>query len=459
MGAPGSQKSEEIVEQLRICLDTGALIISDPDITISYSRDHALFAQSALPLCVLLARNTQDVARTVSFANENRIPVVARGAGSGLSGGANAIDGCIVISLEKMNQIISLDAINQVARVQAGVFNLDVDIAATEFGLAYLPDPASRAWSTIGGNVATNAGGMCCVKYGVTSHHVRAITVVLASGEIVDLGKATKKSVSTLDLMHLFVGSEGTLGIITEVTVGLVVRPNPPATMLATFPNVTDAAAAAIAMMKFRPSMLEIIDHTTLKAVEAWHPLGFEVAGSVLLMQMDENHHELERALEMCAGFSMIDGVSSDDPADAADLLRVRQLAFPALERLGATILDDVAVPISQIAELVKRVEQLGIDRGLTIGIFGHAGDGNMHPTIVYEHGDIAAAANAEAAFHEIIAIAQELGGTASGEHGIGSIKSAAVANEISPTVVEMQRGIKKLLDPNNIMNPGKKLP
>ena len=450
---------DETVEQLRSALGEGVALISDPDITISYSRDHALFAQSALPLCVLLARTTQDVALAVRFANEHRIPVVARGAGSGLSGGANSMDGCIVISLEKMNQIIALDEVNQVARVQAGVLNLDVDKAAQELGLAYLPDPASRSWSTIGGNVATNAGGMCCVKYGVTSHHVRAITVVLASGEIVELGKATKKSVSTLDLLHLFVGSEGTLGIITEVTLGLVVRPKPAATMLATFPSSTEAAAAAIAMMKFRPSMLEIIDQTTLKAVEAWHPLGFEVAGAVLLMQMDENHHQLERALELCAEFSMIDGVSSDDPADAADLLRVRQLAFPALERMGATILDDVAVPISQIAELVRRVEQLGINRGLTIGIFGHAGDGNMHPTIVYEHGDIAAAANAEAAFHEIIAIAQELGGTASGEHGIGSIKSAAVANEISPTVVEMQRGIKKLLDPNNIMNPGKKLP
>jgi len=447
------------LENLRAVLGPTANLISDPDITISYSRDHALFAKSALPLCVLLARTTEEVSATVKFANENQIPVVARGAGSGLSGGANSIAGCIVISLEKMTEIIEIDSINHVARVQAGTINLDLDTAAKAHGLAYLPDPASRSWSTIGGNVATNAGGMCCVKYGVTSHHVRAIKVVLASGEIVDLGKATKKSVSTLDLLHLFIGSEGTLGIITEITVGLEVRPKPPATLLATFPGITEAAAAAAAMLKFKPSMLEIIDHTTLKAVEAWHPLGFEVAGSVLLMQMDENHHELDQALKVCESFSMIDGVSSDDPTDAADLLRVRQLAFPALERMGATLLDDVAVPISQIAELVNRIEKIGQERGLTIGIFGHAGDGNMHPTIVYEHGDEVAAAKAEAAFHEIIAIAQSLGGTASGEHGIGSIKNAAVANEISPTVVEMQRGIKKLLDPNNILNPGKKLP
>ena len=235
------------VEKLRAIVGTGSTLISDPDITISYSRDHALFAQSAEPMCVLVARSTEEVATVVKFANENNIPVVARGAGSGLSGGANAIAGCIVISLEKMTEILEIDSVNQIARVQAGTINLDLDAAAKECGLAYLPDPASRSWSTIGGNVATNAGGMCCVKYGVTSHHVRAIKVVLASGEIIELGKATKKSVSTLDLLHLFIGSEGTLGIITEITVGLEVRPKPPATLLATFPGITEAAAAAAA--------------------------------------------------------------------------------------------------------------------------------------------------------------------------------------------------------------------
>ena len=447
------------LQNLRAAIGNDAAIISDPDITPTYSRDHALFADSGLPLCVLVARTTQEIAQTVKFANDHKIPVVARGAGSGLSGGANSAEGWIVISLEKMNSILELDTVNNIARVQAGTINLDLDHAAKEFGLAYLPDPASRSWSTIGGNVATNAGGMCCVKYGVTAHHIRAIKVVLANGEIVNLGSATKKSVSTLNLLQLFIGSEGTLGIITEITVGLEIRPNPPATMLATFPTISQAAAASTELLKFKPSMLEIIDHTTLKAVEAGHPLGFEVAGSVVLMQLDENHERMAAALDVCKSFAMIDGVSSDDPADAADLLRVRQLAYPALERLGATILDDVAVPISAIAELVERIDLLGKERGLTIGIFGHAGDGNMHPTVVYEHGDLQAAAIAEQAFHDIITIAQSLGGTASGEHGIGSIKRAAVLSELSPAVVDIQRGIKKLLDPNNIMNPGKKLP
>ena len=440
-------------------LGTDASLISDPDITASYSRDQAPFASAAAPFAVLLARSASEISIALKYANENSIPVVTRGAGSGLSGGANSTADSLVISLEKMNQIIEIDAANQIARVQAGVINLDLDTAAKEFGLAYLPDPASRDWSSLGGNAATNAGGMCCVKYGVTGAHVRAMQVVLASGEIIELGKATKKSVTTYDLLHLFIGSEGTLGIITELTLNLEIRPAAPSTLIATFPSVTKAAAAAAALLQYRPSMLEIVDQTTLKAVQAWHPLGFEVAGSVLLMQLDENHLLCEAALETCKQFDLIDGVSSDDPADAADLIRVRKLAYPALERMGATLLDDVALPISKIAEFVERVEKLSAEVNLTIGIFGHAGDGNMHPTIVHDHGDLAAAERAQKAFGQIVEIAQSLGGTASGEHGIGSIKPGFVTKEISKTVLDLQRAVKKVFDPNSILNPGKKIP
>ena len=434
-------------------------LISDPDITASYSRDQAPFAAAAAPFAVLLARSASEISIALKYANANSIPVVTRGAGSGLSGGANSSADSLVISLEKMNQIIEIDSANQIARVQAGVINLDLDTAAKEFGLAYLPDPASRDWSSLGGNAATNAGGMCCVKYGVTSAHVRAMQVVLASGEIIELGKATKKSVTTYDLLHLFIGSEGTLGIITELTLNLEISPAAPSTLIATFPSVSKAAAAAAALLQYRPSMLEIVDQTTLKAVEAWHPLGFEVAGSVLLMQLDENHSLCEAALTTCKQFDSIDGVYSDDPADAADLIRVRKLAYPALERMGATLLDDVALPITKIAEFVERVEKLSKEVNLTIGIFGHAGDGNMHPTIVHDHGDLAAAERAQKAFGQIVEIAQSLGGTASGEHGIGSIKSGFVTNEISKTVIELQRAVKKVFDPNSILNPGKKIP
>jgi len=440
-------------------LGSDASLISDPDITASYSRDQAPFASAAAPFAVLLARSASEISIALKYANENSIPVVTRGAGSGLSGGANSTADSLVISLEKMNQIIEIDTANQIARVQAGVINLDLDTAAKEFGLAYLPDPASRDWSSLGGNAATNAGGMCCVKYGVTGAHVRAMQVVLASGEIIELGKATKKSVTTYDLLHLFIGSEGTLGIITELTLNLEIRPGAPSTLIATFPSVSKAAAAAAALLQYRPSMLEIVDQTTLKAVEAWHPLGFEVAGSVLLMQLDENHSLCEAALETCKQFDLIDGVYSDDPADAADLIRVRKLAYPALERMGATLLDDVALPITKIAEFVERVEKLSAEVNLTIGIFGHAGDGNMHPTIVHDHGDVAAAERAQKAFGQIVEIAQSLGGTASGEHGIGSIKPGFVTKEISKTVIDLQRAVKKVFDPNSILNPGKKIP
>ncbi len=440
-------------------LGSDASLISDPDITASYSRDQAPFASAAAPFAVLLARSAAEISIAMKYANENSIPVVTRGAGSGLSGGANSTADSLVISLEKMNQILEIDSANQISRVQAGVINLDLDTAAKEFGLAYLPDPASRDWSSLGGNAATNAGGMCCVKYGVTGAHVRAMQVVLASGEIIELGKATKKSVTTYDLLHLFIGSEGTLGIITELTLNLEIRPAAPSTLIATFPSVSKAAAAAVALRQYRPSMLEIVDQTTLKAVEAWHPLGFEVAGSVLIMQLDENHSLCEAALETCKQFDLIDGVYSDDPADATDLIRVRKLAYPALERMGATLLDDVALPITKIAEFVERVEKLSKEVNLTIGIFGHAGDGNMHPTIVHDHGDLAAAERAQKAFGQIVEIAQSLGGTASGEHGIGSIKPGFVTKEISKTVIDLQRAVKKVFDPNSILNPGKKIP
>jgi glycolate oxidase len=444
---------------LRAALGDNASLISDPEITATYSKDQATFAAHQPAALVLLAKSTEEVSRAVAYANTHNIPVVARGAGSGLSGGANATSSSLVISLEKMNSIIDIDETNMIARVQAGVVNLDLDKAAELKGLAYLPDPASRDWSTIGGNAATNAGGMCCVKYGVTSAHVRALTVVMADGQIIHLGSATKKAVTTLDLTRLMIGSEGTLGIITEIVVSLAVRPETPATIIATFPHIKSAAAAAAALLKFKPSMLEIIDQTTLKAVESWHPLGFEIAGSVLLMQLDEDQDRADEVLKLCESFEMIDGAASTDAADAVEFIRVRKLAYPALERLGATLLDDVAVPISKIAELVERVEALSAKYDLTIGIFGHAGDGNMHPTIVHDHGDLKAQERAIAAFGEIVEIAQSLGGTASGEHGIGSIKQGFAAAELSPAVIELQRAIKKAFDPKGILNPGKKLP
>lgn len=449
--------SSAILTELQKALGERASVLTDPSITPAYSRDQAPFAHSEPPLAVVIARDIETISKLLAFASAHKIPIVTRGAGSGLAGGANSTADSIVLSLEKMNSILEIDTKNLIARVQAGVINLDLDKAASAHGLAYLPDPASREWSTIGGNVATNAGGMCCVKYGVTSQHVRAMTVVLASGEIVKLGSATKKAVTTLDLASLMIGSEGTLGVIVEITVGLAPRPKNPSTLIATFATITEAARASTELLTFGPSMLEIVDSTTIQAVESWKSLGFESAGSVLILQVDDGT-DLDPAVKLCQTMGAIDAMFSDDPADAADLIALRKLAYPALERMGMTLLDDVAVPLTKIADLVLEVEKISKRNDLTIAVFGHAGDGNLHPTIVFPHGDDEAAKRAAKAFSEIVEAAQSMGGTTSGEHGVGSIKRELAAKEISPKVRELQLQIKHLFDPKNILNPDKKL-
>lgn len=448
-----------VSKALRAALGGDCAVIDDEQILKSYERDQAPFAPSAKAAAVLIAKTIDEVSKAVKFANQESIPVVIRGAGSGLAGGANSIQGCLVISLEKLNRIIEIDQVNQIARVEAGVINSDLDKAAEEFGLTYLPDPASRSWSTIGGNIATNAGGMCCVKYGVTAQHVRAIKVVLSDGEIVEFGFPTKKAVTTLDLLHLFIGSEGTLGVVVEATLSLVPRLKKPVTLIATFPSITKAADAAIEMLIVRPSMLELIDKTTLSAVEAWKPMGFENCEAVLIMQSDESAIDCQRAQEIALKHGALDAIYSDDPKDSDDLIQVRKLAYSSLERLGVALLDDVAVPVSKISQLVSGVESIAKKHSVKVGVFGHAGDGNMHPTIIYPHNDKEAETRALKAFNEIIALAQSLGGTASGEHGIGGLKLSALINETPERILRIQQEIKAILDPNKIFNPGKKFP
>jgi glycolate oxidase len=431
-----------LVAELRNLLGAEASLIDDPAILPSYSHDQSQIAGHELPACVLLARNVEEISKTMVFARQHQIPIVARGAGSGLAGGANAIANSIVISLEKMNSILEIDPVNQIARVQPGVINLDLDSAVANHGLAYLPDPASREWSTIGGNVATNAGGMCCIKYGVTANHIRAIEVVIGDGSVITLGHPVKKHVTGLNLMQLLIGSEGTLGIITEITVAL---------------DVASAAGAVPELVKLQPSMLEIVDNTTIQSVEQWKPLGFENVGAVLIFQSDDGVAKCEQGREIALAHGAHDSTFSDDPRDSADLLMLRKLAYPSLERAGAALLDDVCVPISAISKLVEGVEHISKQHNLTIGVFGHAGDGNMHPTIVYEHGNLEAEQRARKAFQEIIDLAQRLGGTASGEHGIGSIKIKSAAHETGLKEQTLQREIKRVFDPAGILNPRKK--
>lgn len=449
---------QTLIKDLQDRLPKDAIIIVDSAQQAPYLRDQAITAFVGKPLLVLVAKTENEIVETMKFASIEKIPVIIRGAGSGLSGGANAADGCIVISLERMARVLEVNGADRYARAQAGVITSELDAKAREVGLAYLPDPASKEWSTIGGNVATNAGGMCCLKYGVTRDHVLGLRMVMANGEIVNFGGITQKRVTTLDFTRLIVGSEGVLGIVTEVTVKLSKIPHLPTTMIATFSDIRSAASASAELVRLGPSMLEIIDHRTLALVEEHFPMGLIQNQSLLLFQDDNEKTRVLEAESIAIKHGAIETAASSDPRDSKDLMAARRLAFLACEKSGTCLLDDVVVPLSKIADLVEAIENIGRKFFLNICVFGHAGDGNMHPTIVYDHGDKEAATRAEDAFNEIVIIAQKLGGTASGEHGIGTIKNALAHQEISQTVIDLQLGIKKLFDPAGILNPGRKL-
>ncbi|MFK0113334.1 FAD-binding oxidoreductase [Streptomyces sp. NPDC091217] len=444
-------------------LGSGVVVHTEPDVTDAYRRDQAspFLVPAGTPLAVVVPRRTQDVARIVSVAARHRVPVVPRGAGSGLSGGANAVDGGIVLDLSKLRRITDLDPASMTAVAEPGVLNADLKAAAAEHGLWYAPDPASAAFSTLGGNVATNAGGLCCVKYGVTREAVLGLDVVTADGREHHLGRATRKGVVGYDLPALFAGSEGTLGVITSVTVRLVPKPPPPVTVVAAFTDLTRAGeAVAAAVRRTTPSLLEIMDGVTLAAVEAFRPQGLDPTYAALLIaQSDlggEAGQEQAKAIEAMAVAAGADlSMVSDDAAESELLLAARRLAYPALETQGQTVLDDVAVPVGRIPDLLRKVPAIADRHGVTIGTFGHAGDGNMHPTIVVPHGDAAAAERAAHAFDAVVELAQSLGGTATGEHGVGLVKFGHGTRELGDTL-DLHRRIRATLDPHGLFNPGK---
>ena len=441
-------------------------VLTDPDLMAGYAHDEAEWAPHGDPLAVVRPESTEEVACVARWASRHHVAIVTRGAGTGLSGGANATDGCIVLSLERMNRILEINAAERLAVVQPGVVNDDLRTACAELGLWYPPDPASSPWSTIGGNVATNAGGVCCVKYGVTADYVRALEVVTATGEVSRVGRRTAKGVAGYDLCALMVGSEGTLAIITEVTVRL--RPARPAerTVAAYFDSVVDAgrAVARVAEAGIIPSALELVDQHCLKAVDDWKHMGLSVeANAVLLARCDgagaagdAEADALRRCFEE-AGATFA-AVSTDQ--DEADMLfAARRLAYPAVERLGPVLTEDVCVPTPLVPEMLRRIEAAGQKHGTVIANIAHAGDGNLHPMLIAPRDDVDARTRAQAAFHQIIDDAIDLGGTVSGEHGIGLLKVDGLTRECDPVSARMQHAIKGALDPQGILNPGKALP
>jgi glycolate oxidase len=433
---------------------------TDVDVVASLSRDQAPLAAAGVATALVRARSVDHVLTTLRFASERRIPVVTRGAGTGLAGGANAVDGCIVLSVAAMNRIVRVDVANRTAVVEPGVLNGALAAEVALHGLFYAPDPASRAISTIGGNIATNAGGACCLKYGVTGDHVAALQVVTGEGELLRTGALTAKNVAGLDLTRLLVGSEGTLGVIVEATVRLLRAPRPASTLVAFFDTVKAAGEAITALeAAFELSLLEVMDQTTLRAVDDLTRMSLDTsAAAMVIAQSDASDGALmvERCEQLALAHGARDLLRSDDPDEGRQLLAARRMALPALERLGTTLLDDVAVPRAAIALMMETIAAIAARHELVIGTFGHAGDGNLHPTIVFQGSDAVSRARAFTAFDEIVRAALALGGTITGEHGVGSLKRDYLTEMVGDAERALFRRIKACFDPQGILNPGK---
>lgn len=447
---------------LRAHLPAGS-VLDDADVVAAYRNDQAALVTGGTPCAVVRPVSTAEVATALAVADAHRVPVVTRGAGSGLSGGAAAIEGGIVLSTERMTRIIGIDVMSLVGRAEAGVVNGDFAAEAARHGLWYAPDPASRAFSTLGGNIATNAGGLCCVKYGVTRESVLGLTAVTATGEVLEVGGATVKRVAGLDLLSLLVGSEGTLAVVTEAVLRLRPAPPAPLTGAAFFPSLVAAGDAVVGMAQERtnPALLELIDSHTLRAVEQWRRMDLDLSAAALVLFQsdlpgDARLDELARCARACerAGASMV--VTAEDEVESGMLMEVRRLCFPALERSGATLLEDVGVPRARVPELLGRIEHVARDTGAHIATFGHAGDGNMHPTIVFDRDDSRDVARAEHAAAGIFDAALDLGGTITGEHGVGSLKLPWLEREVGAVARRISADIKRAFDPNGILNPGR---
>ncbi len=451
-----------IVEELRRRLPA-EVVLTDPDVMAGLSHDDAEWAPWELPAAVVRVRSAEQVQQVVQACLATGTPVVARGAGTGLSGGANAVAGCVVVALDQLNSIRRIDTAERYAVVDPGVINDDLRAACAEQGLWYPPDPASAPWSTIGGNVATNAGGLCCVKYGVTRDYVLALQLVNGSGELVRIGRRTAKGVAGYDLVSLLVGAEGTLGIVTEITVRLRPARAPEHTVVGYFDSVTRAgeAVAAVAASGVTPSALELLDRRCLEAVDAWKKMGLSAdAEAILLGRVDAPGPSGEAEADVLLGCFERAGASwsarSADQEEADALFAARRLAYPALERLGPVLTEDICVPVSAVPAMLTTITEIATRHDTVVANIAHAGDGNLHPLLITPLGDEGARIRAQQAFSEIIDACLTAGGTVTGEHGVGLLKLEGLAQEQDPSVQQMQRAVKQALDPHGILNPGK---
>lgn len=409
---------------------------------------------------VIFAQDIDDVVLAMKLAHEHGATIVPRGAGTGLAAGSSAQAGQIVLDLSRMDKILQIDPVEATAVVQPGVINAAVNQAAGEHGLFYAPDPASTAICSIGGNIATNAGGMWCAKYGVTRESVLSLLVVLPDGQLLRTGRRTIKGVAGYDMNALMIGSEGTLGIVVEALLRLRPKPKHTSTLVAYFPDESAAAKAASAVIAERltPSVLELMCGKTLKAVDAALGTDHQSRGGALLLAQTDGYgahlemQALQEAIAPLAGFIEI----ARDEAQAQALIEARRQAIPSMELLGTASICDIGVPRHRLAEAFAGLQRIEDERGVSIFTIAHAADGNLHPIIVVPEGQSITSGAPKAALGDMFHLAQLLGGTLTGEHGIGLLKQDWLAEELGETSLALQRRLRAVFDPQGILNPGK---
>ncbi len=434
-------------------------VVTDPAVMEPYRHDLTRLP-AGMPCAVVRARGADDVVAALRWASAHRIPVVARGAGTSLAGGATAVDGGLSLSLEQMTAI-EIDPSTRTAIVEPGALNAAVKARAAEHGLWYPPDPSSFEISTIGGNIATNAGGLCCVKYGVTSDYILGLDIVLADGRLISLGGKRLKDVAGLPLMRLFIGSEGTLGIITGAVLRLLPAPGPASTLVATFSAVRAAADAVVAIgAELRPSLVELMDNRAINITEDLVSMGLDRrAGALLLLRSDATgsarHTEVARIDQLCRAHGAREVYATDDPDEGEGFLAARRAFHPATQRKGSVLIEDIGVPVPRLPALLDGIAEIAARHHTDIPVVAHAGDGNAHPNLIFDPADAQATQRAEAAFAEILTLAISLGGTITGEHGVGRTKVSALPDQLGPDVMAVTMAIKTALDPLGILNPG----
>jgi len=451
----------EVIDKLREIVGAENVLV-DPEKVEPYGGDAV--KEKFPPEAVVFPESTEQMSRILKLANEYLFPVTARGGGVGYTGGAVPIDGGIVIGTDQMKKIFELNVDDLYMVCQPGLTTFEVQQAAAEVGLLYAPDPASYKDSFIGGNIAENAGGMRTPKYGVTKHHVLGLEVVTATGEIIRTGGKTVKNVVGFDLTGLMCGSEGMLGIITEATLKLLPMPEATATVRANFRSMEEACRV---LTKFTPHGLlpmamEVIDKYCIDAVEDNYAFGLSRdANAILLVAVDGSHQEVERNAQLVeqvisenGGFDVLRARSKDEEDKLWD---VRRAISPSLMKYGTLkINEDVVVPRSRVPELVAKIEEIGKRNNVFVANFGHAGDGNIHVNFVVDRNNVEEVARARQCVSETFKLSVELGGTISGEHGIGYVKAPYLDYAVDPQTLEIMKAIKKLFDPNGILNPGK---